>query len=113
MDHNEQVEEENHTGEGVKWCDIESQDLLDSQQLVEALSLCDDLLQSQSPGRGVFKSKASFSDYAQLGPEHLKRDLEECQNHVVNPMNIELDTPPDFRLSQLVSCLNNYMSSLL
>lgn len=111
MDHSEQVEEEDHNGEKVKWWDGESQDLLDSQQLVEALSLCDDLLQSQSPknannGHGASNSKAILLDYANLGSEHLKKDLEACQNYVLNPMHIELDTPPDFRLSQLVSCFS-------
>ncbi|XP_010523400.1 PREDICTED: NAC domain-containing protein 8-like [Tarenaya hassleriana] len=87
-----------------KWWDSGSQYILDSQQLVEALSLCDDLLQSQpSPKRedeGA-KNKPRLSDYAQLGPDDFKRDLEECQNIDLDPSNIELDTPPDFRLSQL------------
>ncbi|XP_024019400.1 SUPPRESSOR OF GAMMA RESPONSE 1 isoform X1 [Morus notabilis] len=95
--------------EDPKWWDSESQNLLDSQQLVDGLSLCDDLLQSQSPNRdGIahengqpLKSKPKLADYAQLGPEDLKKDLEECQNLVLDPANIELDTPPDFRLSQL------------
>lgn len=101
--HNDDV----HVEEDPKWWDGESQDLLDSQQLVEGLSLCDDLLQSQSPNRdgngndGGGKGKPRLSDYAQLGPEHLKKDLEECQNLVLDPANIELDTPPEFRLSQL------------
>ncbi|XP_052187392.1 SUPPRESSOR OF GAMMA RESPONSE 1 isoform X2 [Diospyros lotus] len=97
---------DNQIGEDQKWWDSESQNLLDSQQLVEGLSLCDELLQSQSPSRdanenGELKVKACLSDYAQLGPEHLKKDLEECQDLVFDPANIELDTPPDFRLSQL------------
>ncbi|GAB2297067.1 hypothetical protein Dimus_031169 [Dionaea muscipula] len=89
-----------------KWWDSETQ-FLDSQQLVEGLSLCDDLLHSQSPNRdgtendGAMSGKPRLSDYALLGPEHLKKDLEECQNMVCDPANIELDTPPDFRLSQL------------
>ncbi|EYU22628.1 hypothetical protein MIMGU_mgv1a0074221mg, partial [Erythranthe guttata] len=80
---------------------------------VEGLSLCDELLQSQSPNRdetdesGKVKGlncKTRLSDYARLGPEDLKRDLEECQNMAVSDpaANIEIDdTPPDFRLSQL------------
>ncbi|XP_048319245.1 SUPPRESSOR OF GAMMA RESPONSE 1 [Ziziphus jujuba] len=98
---------ENCAPEEPKWWDSESQNLLDSQQLVEGLSLCDELLQSQSPnrdahGNGVpMKNKIRLSDYAHLGPEDLKKDLEECQNLVIDPANIELDTPPDFRLSQL------------
>lgn len=100
---------ENCAPEDPKWWDSESQNLLDSQQLVEGLSLCDDLLQSQSPNRdthanGVMsKGKFRLSDYAQLGAEDLKKDLEECQNLVLDQANIDLDTPPEFRLSQLVS----------
>ncbi|KAL7001239.1 hypothetical protein U1Q18_002391, partial [Sarracenia purpurea var. burkii] len=97
----------NQTGEeDPKWWDSESQYLLDSQQLVEGLSLCDELLQSQSPNRdriesGELNRKPRLSDYAHLGSENLKKDLEECQDLVLDPANIELDTPPDFRLSQL------------
>ncbi|GAB4840254.1 hypothetical protein Ancab_021018 [Ancistrocladus abbreviatus] len=96
-----------HAEDEPKWWDSESQYLLDSQQLVEGLSLCDDLLQSQSPNRdgdendAAMRGKPGLSDYARLGPEDLKKDLEECQNLVLDPANIELDTPPDFRLSQL------------
>nr|AOC59209.1 NAC transcription factor 25 [Haloxylon ammodendron] len=102
-EHNDnQVEEHNDNEvEEVNW----SQDLLNSQQLVEGISLCDDLLQSQSPNRDdvndVMKKRSAFSDYARLGPEHLKKDLEECSDLVLDPANIDLDTPPDFRLSQL------------
>ncbi|CAK9183802.1 unnamed protein product [Ilex paraguariensis] len=98
---------ENQADEEPKWWDSESQHLLDSQQLVEGLSLCDELLQSQSPNRngnendGALKGKPCLADYAQLGPENLKKDLEECQALVFDPTNLELDTPPDFRLSQL------------
>ncbi|XP_022776995.1 SUPPRESSOR OF GAMMA RESPONSE 1-like [Durio zibethinus] len=98
---------DNHAEEDAKWWDGESQYLLDSQQLVEGLSLCDELLQSQSPNRdpngkdGALDGKPRLSDYAQLGSEHLKKDLEECQNLEGGPTNIELDTPPEFRLSQL------------
>ncbi|KAI3729526.1 hypothetical protein L6452_18186 [Arctium lappa] len=91
--------------EESKWWDSESQYLLDSQQLVEGLSLCDEFLQSQSPQRDVenqeSKGKPSLADYARLGPENLKKDLEECQELAFDPANLELDTPPDFRLSQL------------
>ncbi|KAG8382941.1 hypothetical protein BUALT_Bualt05G0132200 [Buddleja alternifolia] len=93
--------------EDIQWWENESQYLLSSQQLVEGLSLCDDLLQSQSPNRDETvnvqesNNKPRLSDYARLGPEDLKRDLEECQSFVHDPANIELDTPPDFRLSQL------------
>ncbi|XVF42997.1 hypothetical protein PTKIN_Ptkin02bG0004900 [Pterospermum kingtungense] len=99
--------DDDHAEEDPKWWDGESQYLLDSQQLVEGLSLCDELLQSQSPNRdandidGPLDGKPRLSDYAQLGAEHLKKDLEECQNLEGDPANIELDTPPEFRLSQL------------
>ncbi|KAI5353060.1 hypothetical protein L3X38_005952 [Prunus dulcis] len=99
---------ENNSQEDPKWWDSESQNLLDSQQLVEGLSLCDDLLQSQSPIRTGHENgepaqvKPRLADYAKLGPENLKKDLEECQNIVLDPANTMLeDTPPDFRLSQL------------
>lgn len=113
--HSDQPEVENQTNEVVdnnddhveedpKWWEGESQNLLDSEQLVEGLSLCDDLLQSQSPSRnGTSERKARLADYAKLGPEDWKKDLEECQTLVLDPANIELDTPPEFRLSQLVS----------
>lgn len=100
---------ETEAGDDPKWWDSESQYLLDSQQLVEGLSLCDDLLASQSPNRDgnendkVQNCKPKLADYARLGPEDLKKDLEECQQFVLDPANIEMDTPPDFRLSQLVS----------
>ncbi|XP_027153682.1 SUPPRESSOR OF GAMMA RESPONSE 1 isoform X1 [Coffea eugenioides] len=98
---------DNDAGEKREWWDSESQYLLDSQQLVEALSLCDEFLRSQSPNRDgdkneqELKPKPRLADYAHLGPEHLKKDLEECQDLVLDPVNLELDTPPDFRLSQL------------
>lgn len=104
----ETVDNSDNDIEEVPNCwDSELQGLLDSQQLVEGLSLCDELLQSQSPnrygnGNERANEKPCLSDYAQLGPEHLKKDLEECQNLVLDPANIELDTPPEFRLSQLV-----------
>nr|AFN55269.1 NAC domain-containing protein [Tamarix hispida] len=112
-------------GDDTKWWDSESQYLIDSQQLVEALSLCDDLLQSQSPNRdglengAVKKKKPSLSDYAQLGAEQFKKDLQDCQSldkkdlhggrcldnkdlqECLDPADIDIDTPPDFRLSQL------------
>ncbi|MED6205048.1 hypothetical protein PIB30_014522 [Stylosanthes scabra] len=97
-----------NNGDGEqKWWDSESQNLLDSQQLVEALALCDDLLHSQSSNKddenGEHKEKLSLSIYAHLGPEHLKKDIEECQNLTLDPANTELETPPsEFRLSQLV-----------
>lgn len=104
--HNEGMDDkENNAEEGQKWWDSESQNLLDSQQLVEALSLCDDLLHSQSPSRDgkhdEHKNQPGLSVYAQLGPEHLKKDIEECQNLALDHANIEHDTPSEFRLSQL------------
>ncbi|KDP29362.1 hypothetical protein JCGZ_18283 [Jatropha curcas] len=107
-DHSDQMVDnnDNNIEEDTKWWDSESQNLFDSQQLVEGLSLCDELLQSQSPdrygdGNRAGNGKPRLSDYSQLGPENLKKDLEECQNLVLDPANIELDTPPEFRLSQL------------
>ncbi|XP_061976248.1 SUPPRESSOR OF GAMMA RESPONSE 1-like isoform X4 [Populus nigra] len=98
---------DNCAGEERKWWDSESQQLLDSQQLVEGLSLCAEFLQSQSPDRGGHGTEANgktgLSDYALLGPEYLKKDLVECQNLELDQANIELDTPPEFRLSQLDS----------
>ncbi|XP_047176867.1 SUPPRESSOR OF GAMMA RESPONSE 1 [Vigna umbellata] len=104
---NEGVEnKESNAEEGSKWWDSQSQNMLDSQQLVEALSLCDDLLYSQSPSRDGkhedHKSQPGLSVYAQLGPECLKKDIEECQNLVVHdPANIVNDNPSEIRLSQL------------
>jgi len=99
---------ENQGEEDPTWFDSGSQFILNSQQLVEALSLCDDLLGSQdreeNTNSGSLKDKQPcIADYAHLGPEDFKRDLEECQKIVLDPSNIELDTPPEFRLSQLVS----------
>lgn len=68
---------------------------------MEGLSLCADLLQSQSPTRDE-KAKSCLSDYAILGPEYLKKELVECQDLVLDAANIELDTPPEIRLSQIV-----------
>ncbi|KAL3831034.1 hypothetical protein ACJIZ3_019836 [Penstemon smallii] len=108
--HNEEGDknDDDVADENNKWWENESQYLLSSQQLVEGLSLCDEFLQSQSPNRQEIVNaqgliiKPCLSDYARLGPEDLKRDLEECQDLVViDPANIDLDTPPDFRLSQL------------
>ncbi|KAL1807790.1 SUPPRESSOR OF GAMMA RESPONSE 1 [Daucus carota subsp. sativus] len=101
------TDDENHAGEDmIGWGDSESQYLLDSQQMVEAMTLCDELLQSQSPdrnGSGIrkFDGKPSLSDYAYLGSETLKRDLEDCQALALDPANIDVDSAPDFRLSQL------------
>ncbi|GFP96629.1 NAC domain-containing protein 8, partial [Phtheirospermum japonicum] len=91
-----------------KWWENESQFMLNSQQLMEGISICDEFLQSQSPNRDgnvncqePNSSKPLLSDYTRLGAEDLKRDLEACQHLPSDPANIELDTPPDFRLSQL------------
>lgn len=103
-------DDENQAEEDPNWLDSGSQYILDSQQLVEALSLCDDLLQVGSQDReentdnggGLRNKQPCFADYAHLGTEDFKRDLEECQKIALDPSNIELDTPPEFRLSQLV-----------
>lgn len=105
---------ENHPIE-LKWSQGDSQYLLDSQQLVEGISLCEDLLQSQSSSGGIGGPRKDFSrlsDYARLGPEDLKKDLEECQklSHF-DHADIELDTPPEFRLSQLVCCYSFHVNS--
>nr|DAD31690.1 TPA_asm: hypothetical protein HUJ06_010541 [Nelumbo nucifera] len=107
-DHDNNVvdDRDNQNEEDPKWWEGESQFLLDSQQLVESLSLCDELLQSQTSSRDgddkERKEKPRLSDYALIGAEGLKKDLEECQNlSIIDPANIELDTPPEFRLSQL------------
>ncbi|CAL0308002.1 unnamed protein product [Lupinus luteus] len=96
--------DENNADDGQKWWDSESQNLLNSQQLVEALSMCDDLLQSQSPNRdgknGEHKDQLGLSIYAHLGPDYLKKDIEECQNLALDVANTD-DTPSEFRLSQL------------
>lgn len=140
---NQTGEHDNHIMEDSKWWDGESQFLLDSQQLVEGLSLCDEFLQSQSSsgdGDGEQRNiKPCLSGYACIGAEDLKKDLEECQKlgpldpiniakektvgpwgsdyadedpkqdseqsqnlGPFDPSNLDLDTPPDFRLSQLV-----------
>lgn len=100
--------DENQGEEEPAWDDSGSQFILNSQQLVEALSLCDDFLQVGSQDReentnsGSLKNKQpSFADYATT--EDFKRDLEECQKIILDPSNIDLDTPPEFRLSQLVN----------
>lgn len=104
-----EVKNENEAGEDPKWYDSESQNIMDSQQLAEYISLCDEFIMSQSPNRDEQqnhkekKCKTRLSDhYACLGPEALKKDLEECQDYELDPANIILDTPPDVRLSQLV-----------
>ncbi|CAH8358486.1 unnamed protein product [Eruca vesicaria subsp. sativa] len=98
--------EENEAEEEQNWLDSGgSQFILNSQQLVEALSLCDDLLQVGSQdtnnGGGLRNKQPCFGDYAHLGTDDFKRDLEDCQKLVLDPSNIDLDTPPEFRLSQL------------
>lgn len=101
-----------HPTEDTKWWEGESQYLLDSQQLAEGIAICEEFLQSQSScaGEEVKKSNLCLSDYAAMGAEALKMDLEECQNlDSTDHANIELDTPPDFRLSQLVCFIISYL----
>ncbi|PWA41506.1 NAC (No Apical Meristem) domain transcriptional regulator superfamily protein [Artemisia annua] len=97
--------EDSQGGVDPNWWEGESQFLLDSQQLVEGLSLCDELLQSQSPQRDVenqhSEGKPCLADYARLGADNLKKDIEACKDFVPDVANLEMDTPPDFRLSQL------------
>ncbi|KAG2269350.1 hypothetical protein Bca52824_063905 [Brassica carinata] len=53
-------------------------------------------------GGGSRNKQPCFGEYAHLGgTEDFKRDLEDCQKLVLDPSNIDLDTPPEFRLSQL------------
>ncbi|XP_072072752.1 SUPPRESSOR OF GAMMA RESPONSE 1 isoform X1 [Arachis hypogaea] len=111
---------ETNAYEGQLWWDSDSQNLLDSQQLVEALTLCEDIFHSQSSNKDDEndKNQTGLSVYAHLGPEHLKKDIEECQklapagpehqkdiedgqNLDIDLANIERDTPPEHRLSQL------------
>ncbi|GAA0143468.1 hypothetical protein LIER_35750 [Lithospermum erythrorhizon] len=111
-DHDDQAGDKNdyEAGEDSKWWDSESQHLLSSQQLVEALSLCDELLASQSPkkesmdtdiNQQEMKSKPKLSDYVHLGTNQFKEDLEKCQSIVSDPPNLDLDSIPDVQLSQL------------
>lgn len=116
-------ENNENTGEESKWWEGESQFLLDSQKLAEAMELCDEFLQSQSSCGGAIEEVKTmkpclFSQYAHKGGvDDLKKDLEECQNLSLNNfVSAEqhttdfglLDTPPDMRLSQLVC--NTYAS---
>uniref|UniRef100_A0A1D1Z030 NAC domain-containing protein 8 n=2 Tax=Anthurium amnicola TaxID=1678845 RepID=A0A1D1Z030_9ARAE len=96
-------DEGNHVMEDPKWWEGESQFLLDSQQLAEGMALCEEFLQSQSScGDEVKQSRPRLSDYAQMGIENLKKDLEECEKmNSLDLANIDHDTPPDMRLSQL------------
>ncbi|CAH9115885.1 unnamed protein product [Cuscuta epithymum] len=96
--------------------------ILDTQQLAEGFSLVDEFLQSQSPNRdggenGCNEQKGTpgLSDYRHLDKETFKKDLEQCQELILDDGHIEnsqdyvgidsqaivQDTPPDFRLSQL------------
>ncbi|KAL8153877.1 hypothetical protein V2J09_011637 [Rumex salicifolius] len=94
--------------EGICWDYNFSQNILDldSQQL-EALSL-GDLLNSQSSNKdGAYsietKEAKPSSDPTQLGAEEdLNKEFEDSQSLAFDPGNICLDTPPDFRLSQLL-----------
>lgn len=105
---NEGAAQDSQLAEDPKWWEGESQFLLDSQQLAEGIALCDEFLQSQpsyAEDEAIKPSKSCLSDYASIGVESFKRDLEECQklsrdgdNSSIN----ELDTTPDMRLSQLV-----------
>ncbi|VFQ85494.1 unnamed protein product [Cuscuta campestris] len=125
-----EVQNEIEEGDERKWWgsqDEAAQYLLSSQQLVEGLSLFDELLQSQSPSRDggqngkEHKGMPRLSDYRHLGTETFKKDLETCQELVLDPPpvintegetvnnsqefvidqeNIVLETPPE-RLTQL------------
>lgn len=81
--------------EESRWWGSEIQNLLDSQEFVEQFPLCDEYVVSQSPDRDgdmnpckKSKKRSLLSDYAKLGPEWLKRDLEECRKMTFDPANI-------------------------
>ncbi|XP_072952832.1 SUPPRESSOR OF GAMMA RESPONSE 1 [Typha angustifolia] len=100
----EKTDSQDHPTEDTKWWEGESQFLLDSQQLAEGIAICEEFLQSQNScgGDEPKKNKLHLSDYAHMGVEDLKRDLEECQNlSHLDHTDIQLETPPDLRLSQL------------
>lgn len=104
---NEGTGQGSQSAEDPKWWEGESQFLLDSQQLAEGIAICDEFLQSQSScaeDEVIKHSKSCLSDYASIGVEDFKRDLEECQKLSRgdgHSSNSELDTAPDMRLSQL------------
>ncbi|OVA12014.1 hypothetical protein BVC80_7181g1 [Macleaya cordata] len=107
-DHGNQTGEDhdNHIMEDSKWWEGESQFLLDSQHLVEGLSLCDELLQSQSSsgdGDGEQrKIKPCLSDYSLIGAEDVKKDLKECQK--LGPLD-----PPNIGKGKIVRpCQTDY-----
>ncbi|CAL5054535.1 unnamed protein product [Urochloa decumbens] len=102
----EKVEDQDsHPSQDPKWWEGESQFLMNSQQLAECMSICDEFLQSQnSSGSGAEpgKSRPCLAEYAQLPAEDLKKDLEECQKFDDSDnTNLELECIPEFRLSQL------------
>ncbi|KAL9225786.1 hypothetical protein vseg_001673 [Gypsophila vaccaria] len=95
--------------DNIETGDEDNMYLVDSQQLIAGLQLCADFFQSQSPTRDenaddVVKKRSVLSEYAHLGSEVLKKDLEECQNFLPDPTNVDLDTQPEIRLSQLDFC---------
>ncbi|KAL0906690.1 hypothetical protein M5K25_025204 [Dendrobium thyrsiflorum] len=104
--HNEVTAQDSQSAEEPKWWEGESQFLLDSQQLAEGIALCDEFLHSQSSYAEdeIKHSKSCLSDYASIGVEDFKRDLEECQKLSRDngqSSKSELDTTGDMRLSQL------------
>ncbi|KAL5722261.1 hypothetical protein ACHQM5_005801 [Ranunculus cassubicifolius] len=144
-DHVEIMEDQKFlAGESQFQFDSQQFELLNSQQLIEGLSLGDELLRSQSQPEeedDENQSRSLLSDYSRLGVEAFKKDIEECQKltsldlptsssrrRMLKPRgneyllssedqkqgmeefentsqfdssNIVMDTPPDFRLSQL------------
>ncbi|XP_031498910.1 SUPPRESSOR OF GAMMA RESPONSE 1 isoform X1 [Nymphaea colorata] len=108
---------EDHNNNSIadpKWWEGESQFLLDSQQLVEGLYICDEILQSQSSsGSAAKKIVPCLAEYSRIGAENLKKDLEECQSlNRPDLANNDFDTPTDIRLSQLDIPLDSQESSL-
>ncbi|CAH9103574.1 unnamed protein product [Cuscuta europaea] len=67
--------------------------LLDTQQLAEGFSLVDEFLRSQSPNRdggengcNEQKDTPGLSDYRHLDKETFKKDLERCQELILDPL---------------------------
>jgi acetolactate synthase regulatory subunit len=100
-------DQDKHPSQDEKWWEGESQFLLNSQQLAECMSICDEFLQSQNSCGSEDehqKSRPRLAEYGHLPADELKKDLEECQKlDDVDNTNLELECTPEFRLSQLVN----------
>ncbi|XP_020531151.1 SUPPRESSOR OF GAMMA RESPONSE 1 isoform X2 [Amborella trichopoda] len=112
-DENVEDQEINSVGDS-KWWEGESQFLLDSQQLLDGLYLCDEILQGQSLREDDRSKKVvpCLSEYTNIGAAHLKKDLESCQNLSQSELpKIEFDQP-GLRLNQLDTPLDFHLSQL-